>query len=415
MQTIKELFSNGIIESREIGTIEKRVEELSFELSKKKLARLKDANKIGQRAEEIFIVFLDILESNGVKNIRTLTCTIDGITKAISWEKEQKLYETISKKEMLEKSIENQKNEIRTVLLNVFDSIESSLEKLDESTKDLTHMALSDTKLKGIEMLGILKETTTQALLTALEKGEDIESTIEEIAKNITYQAINEGEPTQKRLTDISRTVLDAAIEIADEEQARAKEIVKGTVYGIKEGIAKVIEKFNYILKTTPLEVKEAVGNEMKKRANELKKTQIHFVKLLKESAKSSKGASKNILNDIIKKQDTAFEKLKNLSVEAGELITEKLEELRSDATSLEKEIKTKASEQFDKIKEKAEEKISELKKETGIIENEIVHKTAKFSNEAKNLGFRAWQVAKGAVEGAVKGAKNAMHKEDKE
>lgn len=40
--------------------------------------------------------------------------------------------------------------------------------------------------------------------------------------------------------------------------------------------------------------------------------------------------------------------------------------------------------------------------------------KAKQMAVEAKKLGFRAWEVAKSMMDGAVKGAKEAMKKEDK-
>lgn len=405
--------------------------DIVFELSKKKINRLKDEKNIQSRLSELFEVFTKDLESEGLKTVKTLSCVIDGIIKAATYEKEEFLYKTIYEKDQLEKSIITQKKEIRESIQATFDTIETHIQKFDEATLKETSHALNDAKLRGIEMLGILKETTSEALLTTLEKAHDIEDTVFEITKNITYQAINEGEFTKQRFLDISSSIIEAAIEIADEDQTFAKNLLSGAIHGTKEGMAKAIDKYKNDLKFAPEEI---IENDLKNAKKELIKVDEAYVRMIEETAAHSSGASIKIIDEILSnKINSSFAKVKRVANEASEAISEKIEEIKINALSKDYDFVEKAEakiallrKEMGKIEVRAGNKFESLKREMGELEKSVSkkveaiksfefenEKAKKAATEAKRLGNRAWEVAKGALDGAMKGVKDAMKKDE--
>jgi hypothetical protein len=173
------------------------------------------------------------------------------------------LYKTIYEKEQLEKSITEQKNGIKNSILGTFNILEKHIGNMPDDISQESLQALQNAKLRGVEMLGILRETTCEAILTTLEKAIDIEDTVFEITKNITYQTISEGEFNKQRFIDISKSVIGVAIEIADEDQGNAKQLLNGTIHGVKEGMTKAIDKFKNDLKFAPEEIEEALYGDL--------------------------------------------------------------------------------------------------------------------------------------------------------
>ena len=237
MESTYTIFLATLRDKKEHQELYSLISELSFELSRKKLQRLKDEANIHNRIGELFELYCRALHEEGLKSPRAISSVIDGLLKATSADKEAFLYKTIYEKEQLEKSIFLQKQTIKATITDTFHVLEAHIAAMQDDTKANALSALNDAKLRGIEMLGILKETTQEALLTTLEKGNDISDTIYEITKNLSFQAICEGELTKQRIIDIASTVISAGIDIADEDLGHAKVILDGSINGVKEGI----------------------------------------------------------------------------------------------------------------------------------------------------------------------------------
>ena len=178
MESTYTIFLATLKEKKEHSELFKLISELTFELSRKKIQRLKDENNIHNRIGELFELYCKALHDEGLKSPRAISAVIDGLLKATSSDKEAFLYRTIYEKEQLEKSIFAQKQQIRSTISETFSVLEAHISAMQPETKESALTALHDAKLRGIEMLGILRETTQEALLTTLEKGSDIADTI---------------------------------------------------------------------------------------------------------------------------------------------------------------------------------------------------------------------------------------------
>lgn len=407
MESVQTIFANSLKENKTNPALPSLVEELSFELSRKKLQRLKDPAHIQKRIGELFSLYSHVLKEEGLDTPQLFTCSIDGLIKAASFDESELLFKRIYEKEQLEKLIAGQKNSIKMLIASTYATLEETIDVTEHNAP--LFIALHDSKLRGIEMLGILKETTQEALLTTIEKGSDIEDTAAEITKTISYQAINEGEFTKQRFLDVAKAIIGVAVEIADTDQAFAKELLHGCVHGTKEGIAKAVEKFKHDLKFTPEEVEALLGRELSETKKELLKVDEEYIAMLRSCASQSNGVSKTILEEILNEElDTAFAKMQRITHEAAEAISDRIEEMRENASHFEKDFKERASKRFDGLKKEVEELEKKASERMESLRNNPKAK------EAKRLGERAWEVAKSITEGAIKGAKDAMKKETK-
>lgn len=417
MESTYTIFLATLKENKEHADLHTLIRELTFELSRKKIQRLKDEVNINNRIGELFELYCKALHDEGLKTPRAISSVIDGLLKATTHEKEAFLYKTIYEKEQLEKSIFTQKQQIRTTLADAFNVLEAHIAMMQPETKENALTALHDTKLRGIEMLGILKETTAEALLTTLENGTDIADTIHEITKNLAFQTIHEGDLTKQRMMNISSTIIAASIEIADEDLGHAKEILEGSINGVREGITKAIDKFKNDLKYAPTEAMEGLlETDLSELRKELMRIDEQFILLLQALASQSDGISATLIKEITTEMNSSVAKIKRAANDAKEVINERMDQLRVEASVFEKTFKDKAEKKFESLKKdvnelekKASAKVESLK------QFEFENDTAKqVAQEAKKLGFRAWEVAKHMMDGAVKGAKEAMKKEDK-
>ncbi len=401
MINIKEEFTKEINETKDIDKIEDKIKYISFKLTKNKISRLKDNKKIEQRINELLKSYTKILKDENVENISTILSVIEGITKAASEEKENSIYRKIVQIGKLEKEIEEEKQELKDLLRNIYINMEKAAKVLDKNTQDFVQKAINDTKLKDVVLLGILKETTEEAMLTVLENKKDIEVLINQITQNIVYQSVEEGEISKAKIIEVSRIVLNVAIDIADEYQAVAKEILKGTTYGIKEAVVKAINKFNENLEFLPDETRDTRQEQILFEGLNIIDVNNDFLDLLRNSAKGSKGISKNILEDIIFEIDSPFSKIVKITADTKEGVLKKIERLKDNP-------------KINEFKKRLTQKITDLNLEQKIkkIKNEDSLSTSK---ESKKLGTRAWEIAKNALESAVKGTKETLKKIDKD
>ncbi len=406
MKSTQTIFLNTIKENKGNPQFLKILKELSFELSRKKIQRLKDDKKIQNRVGELFEQYCFILENEGIKNVKNISSVIEGLIKAVSYDKEEFLFKTIYEIEQLKKSAATQKKEIQNTISNTYDILEKHINSLPE--KDIASKALNDTKLNAIEMLGILRETTEEAILTTLEKGKDVEDTTFQITKNLTFQAINDGDFVKKRFLDITRMIMSVSLEFANENLGFAKELVNGSVEGTQKGILKAVNKFKNDIKFAPDEDDEIFNQNLDLAKKELPTIEDEYIQMLKELAEKYDGVIQYSLNEKIEKYNGSVEKIKRATLEAKEALSQRLEEIASDVS-------------IDEIKEKAEEKFENLKKdvsELGKKANETLehlkqNETAKKATiEAKKLGLRAWEVAKNMLDNAIKNAKEGTKKD---
>ena len=396
MKSLQNIFSASIKESKENKNLATVISELTFELSKKKIQRLKDDNHIQARLGELFEFYTRALQSENLETSKNIDAVISGLIKAASYDKEEFLYKSLYEKEQLEKSISKQKDSIKSTILGTFNILEAHIGKMDKAVANESLQALHSTKLRGVEMLGILKETVSEALLTTLEKAKDVEDTVFEITKNITFQSIKEGDFSKDRVLEIANTVLKATIEIADEEKANAKSLLNGSVHGIKEGMAKAIDQFKNDLKFAP---EELATEDLKTIKKDLVDIDDAFVELVKNSKNASVGLSVEVIEDILNNDiDNSLAKVKRVAVEARETLSEKIDELHIS----ESEFVKKAEKKIVELEKIASQKIDSIKQD---------ERTQNATKEAKRLGNHAWEVAKGAVESAIKSAKDVINK----
>ncbi len=399
MMNIKEEFLKAIEKNQETDKMQNTMKNIVFELSEKKLSRLKDNKKREQRAIELLKSYVRILEEENMENINMISIVIEGVSKALSNNIEQDIYEKITQVSKLEKEIEEEKEQLKNTIYHLYENIEKSSKTFDDKVQKHLEKAIEDIKLKDIVLLGILKETTEEALLTVLENQQDIEEITNQITQNIVFQAIKEEEFSKQRLMDISKTVLDVAVSIADEYQAVAKEILKGATIGIKNGIVKSINKFNENIEFLPDEIRDSKQEKILFEGLNIIDANIDYQNLLIQSTKESRGISKDILNDIANNTNLSLNKIKKITNDTKENIIKKIEQLKD-------------SPAINDLKNKLSQKLSELHIEKRIksIKKEDIENIAK---ESKKLGKRAWEVAKNAMDNAVKNTKESLYKNE--
>lgn len=281
------------------------------------------------------------------------------------------LQDLLGQKEKIEHQITKKSDEVQQLKYSFFDLLEKKFEN-DEATLEKLHQI----KIQSVDLLDILEEMVESAIITTLEKSSDIQETLREIIKEITFQTLNANVLNAIRIRRIFTSILQSAINIAEATPNQAEVILRGTLLGIRLALHKSIEKFRQYLLYLPDEIKDMYQKEYQLIEDELEQINTLFAQILQ---KLSKHNSPEIIAKLAKAgEDIRFDtdELSVLSRETARLLQSKLSKFRQ----------------------------------------KVSMKSTKFLNspqaqEAKAMGIRAWSVAKSTMEGAIKGAKEAIEK----
>lgn len=281
------------------------------------------------------------------------------------------LEDLIAQKEIIERQIARKSEELQQLKYRFFDILDKQFAD-NEGMLEKLHQI----KIQSIDLLDILEEMVESALITTLERGSDIEETLHEIIKEITFETLNANVLNAVRIRRILASILQTALNIAEATPNQADTILRGTLLGIRSALYKSIEKFHQYLLYVPEEVKALYRAEYKTIEEELDNIDTLFSQVIHSLRNKNSSVMiarlESISNDI--RFDT--EEIKHLSKETVELLRNRLSNLKRN------------------VSEKSAKLLN-----------------SKSAQDAKAMGVRAWSVAKAAMEGAVKGAKDAMDK----
>lgn len=313
-------------------------------------------------------------EKLNLHEMKDITADIIGVrTKKLRDELETLLLQ----KELIEKSLEKKSHELQETKYAIFNEIESLIEKDDTQTLSKLHQV----KLQSIDLFDLLGETVEGAIITALEKSKDSEAkeTIQEVIKELTYQTIKEGTLNTIRVRKILSTILHSSIDIAEATPNISEEILEATLKGMRAGLLQSIDRFKKRLAYMPLEAKHILIEDYDTIMEDLNQTDTLFLQVVQTQANESNPAIRKILVELNKKMHYDLEELIYISKETAQVMKERFSALAKTAVK------------------KAD---TALKSET--------------AKEAKRMGIQAWGVAKTALNGAIKSAKNALEQKDK-
>jgi hypothetical protein len=281
------------------------------------------------------------------------------------------LEDLIAQKEQIERQIARKSDELQQLKYRFFDILEKLFAE-NEAMLEKLHQI----KIQSVDLLDILEEMVESAIITTLEKGSDIEETLHEIIKEITFETLNANVLNAVRIRRILASILQTALNIADATPNQADTILRGTLLGIRSSLYKSIEKFHQYLLYVPEEVKALYRAEYKTIEVELDNIDTLFIQVIH----SLKNRNSPIMIEHLEtiSDDIRFdtEEIKHLSKETVELLRNRLSKLTRN------------------VSEKSAKLLN-----------------SKSAQEAKAMGARAWSVAKSAMDGAIKGAKDAMDK----
>ncbi|ASM39427.1 hypothetical protein CSPB12327_05180 [Campylobacter sp. RM12327] len=354
-----------------------------------------------QKEEKIIYIFSQLceeLKSKNLLNHETLSSIMDGLFRASVYEKEQYFHKLIYENDQIKKQIYAQGRDIRNSLVDIYKNIENQFKKSNSPYKDMILDVIDERLIGGLEILGILKETSESAFLTTIENGEDVEDTAYEISKNISYLTIKEGKFEKERILNISKVIVKAAIEVANESKIYASSLIKGVINGNKDGIFKSIEKLNDDIKFVPKEINQNLLETTK----ELQNIENDFIELLKNISLECDEPSKSIIEDILQNSlDSYLAKFIRLTNDTKQLIISKMEDIKENENI--EEFAKKANEKMHSLKQEFSKKSLKIFKnleaqKQELDKFEIENAKKEITLEAKKLGNKVYDGAKSLI-----------------
>ncbi|HEX5624193.1 MAG TPA: DUF6781 family protein [Sulfuricurvum sp.] len=303
-----------------------------------------------------------------LQELKTLT---GAILEEETVEMHNSLEELMAQKERIERQIVRKRDELQNLKYTLFDAMETYMDN-DTALLEKLHQI----KLQSIDLLDLLEEMVESAILTTLEKGSDIEETLHEIIKEITFETLNANVLNAVRIRRILSSILQSAINVTEATPNQGDLILRGTMLGIRSALHKSIDKFRQYLLYIPDEVKALHREEYQLIEDELGQIHTLFSQIIH-------GLAKHNSPDMIEKLSYIGEDIRFDTEELAILSHETVELLRN--------------------------RLSRLKQGMSDRSNQLLN--SKSAQEAKAMGARAWSVAKSAMEGAIKGAKEVMEK----
>lgn len=307
----------------------------------------------------------------GVQELKALSSAVlTQATKTVN----SKLQDLLLQKERIEHELNRKSHILQSKKHQLFNTLEELLKAKDANPATISK--LHSVELQSIDLLNLLEEMVESAIITTLEKGSNIQETIEELSKEITMQTLDEGILFAGRIRHIISTILKTAIDVAEATPNSAKPILEGTVRGMRTGLIKALERFKQKFIFTPDEAKMILIEDPQSLYDELHHTDALFIHTIEALAAQSSPEIQEHLEHILTDIRYDMEELTLMSKETLDILGDKLSHLAKEA----------------------------LQKSSDIFQS-------KKAQDAKKMGIHAWEVARSAIDGAIKGAKDAIEK----
>ena len=338
---------------------------LSYEISLTYLNRLDKNAKIAKFSELILEFCTDLAQLNLIAD-QNIKAVFDGVKRAFIQDEEEYLYRLMSEKERISRQILTQKNEIKELMFDTFNTLEMRFAN-DKISSNLTiKRALNEKMLDETIMKEYLSEISETAFLSAIENNEslsvDVQEKASQRAEKIVYIAACGSEFNREIFAKIITIVINEAVNVANASQIYATELIEGAVLGANLGLKKAIEKFKNDHKFSPIAPSEQLFNPDDETIKVLKNLQISVVNPAKEK-----------LEMILAKDfDNYFVKFKRISSDVAQNLGEKLtitaENLSEKLTITAQNLGEKLGEKREKISESAENIAEKIKSKIGEI-----------------------------------------------
>ncbi len=381
LDTMKKEISQDIQKAYSVGKVEAEDIKLTMENAVSKVLKsTKDgAVDINEIAKEAVTTVVTELKSAQNATKEHVEAAVDGTINGIN----KNLKESINEidMELLKTKYRLQEQE-GNLVANLKDGLNGAKEAasvFSDGIKTDIEDAVTGTKLKSVEALGLMEETIKQSVKTVIDEGKDVEAKVANITKEATQNALSSGRLSAKKTKEVSQRVILTAIEAAQEAGKDIEETTKGAINGTKQGVIQTIEKAKVKLLKAKDETVDFVEEDIKQTIEDLGTIEDTFIEALSSVADRVSSVEMMIIENSIKEIKEEASELKKVALDTAEIAIEFLKEKGSQASYATKERVLKVAE---------------------VTKEEIV-----------DLSEKMVKIAKGAFVGMIDGAIKAIDK----
>ena len=379
LQKMKQQLIENINKAREKGELTAhQVYDIAHDgvvqAAKKLKGEAKELREITKEAVTTTVqALVDAEEASEEKISAALHGAVDGIKQVES----KALHTAHEELGQVKKHLKEEEGKFAGVVNEIFLGTKEAAENFSGEVKADIETALTDAKLKSVELLGLTRDTVKDAVHKAINTETKVEETIVSITRDATAKALGEARLTRERARKVSESVLSAAVEAAEELGSDVKETASAAAEGVRLGLTDSIEFTRKSITKAGKGVKEFSAEDLAQTKEDLEAVGDLFVETLCKVSDKSGEAARETLHELADDAKKAGSSLSEKAVSASYTVAERLRMLGSEVAHKSGEVSSKAAE------------------------------------ETKELGDRMLAVAKGAATGMWEGAKEAFHKDE--
>ena len=382
LDTMKKEISKDIKEANESGKIGTQEVEIIVEHA---VAKTEQSAKTGKEvidiqtmAKEALITAIQELKSAESATKAYIEAAVNGTVRGISKSSKEAIGDIDMELLKTKYRLEEQKDRLSSQLKDALNGAKEAASAFSAETKAKIEEAVTDAKLKSVEILGLMKETIKQSVATVIDEGKNVEEKVARITRAATENALSEGRLSAQKVKDVSEAAILAAVEAAQETGKEVKETTRGALEGTKKGLTTTIGKAKEKLAEAKDKAEDLVEEDIKQTIEDFKAIDHDFIEALNNTASKVGTVAREVLN-------------------------ESINEMRGSSSRIRKSAEEAANTAIEYLKRKGPSAKDKALKAAEIAKDEV-----------KDVSEKMVKIAKGAFSGMVEGAKKAM-KDDEE
>jgi len=368
---IKKAYESGKMSASEIKAI---VKSTVSKITKDAKEGVLDINDI---SKEAVVTAVTELKYAGDVTKENIEAVVQGAIEGISKNSEKIINEINIELLKTKCKLEVEKERFAVELKDALNGAKDAASNFSDEAKEEIADAVTDIKLKSIEILGIMKETVKHSVKVIIDEGNGVEEKVSNVTRHTIENALETGRLSAQKVKEVSETVILAAVDAAQEAEKEVKETTRGAVEGAKEGIVKAIEK----AKAKLLEAKDFTEEDIKQTIEDLEAMNDAFIEALGNTSHKVGDVAQEVLHENIAKMKQSTSQIAERAEEAAKVA-------------------------FDYLADKGSQ-VANSAKDKALDAAETAY------DEAAELAEKMVKITKNALSDVIEGTKNAM-KNDK-
>jgi len=374
-ENIKKAYSIGQVDAKKIKNI---VEVAISDVLETTQDSATNINKISQKAVASAITELKTAKDATNEKVEAV---IEGTISGLSKDSQEQINKIDMELLKTKYRLQEHQDMLTANLKDALDGAKEVASSFSHEIKIDIEDAITHTKLKSANILGLMQETVKQSVKTVITEGIDVEEKISHITKDATINALGDARLSAKKVKEISESVVSEAINASKELEKELEATAQGAINGVKQGVTNRVEKAKIKLSTIQDDTLEFVEEEIQETIENLEKIEDSFIEALNNVSSKTTKATRDVIDENIKNLRETTSDLRIKAIEASEIAIDKLKEK---GTILAYSAKEKAIETTETVKE-----------------------------EIKDLSEKVLDITKGALSGMLNEVKKVINKDN--